>query len=144
MQPCQGQSFSAVMLEQGLFSAVQEKSVCCNARICSVGKSPQHGFIFSFPAKVLSSPCFSSEIAGKPSAWQLWVRWFRILWRSHSQARIVGSGSSSGQRNRNSTTLFWLWFASYESDDQMISHHCYIRNIRSLLRKLLKQVVSER
>lgn len=101
-------------------------------------------FYFLFPCKSASSPCFSSEIAGKPSAWQLWVRRFQILWRSHSQARIVGSGSSSGQRNRNSTTLFWLWFASYESDDQMISHHCYIRNIRSLLRKLLKQVVSER
>lgn len=48
------------------------------------------------------------------------------------------SGNPSGQRNRNSTTLFWLWFASYESDDRMISHHCYIQNIRSLLEKPLE------
>lgn len=48
------------------------------------------------------------------------------------------SGNPSRQRNRNSTTLFWLWFASYESDDRMISHHCYIQNIRSLLEKPLE------
>lgn len=40
--------------------------------------------------------------------------------------------------NRNSTTLFWLWFASYESDEQIITHHCYIRNIGSLLEKALE------
>lgn len=73
---CQGKSFSTVMLEQGLFSTVEQKSMFCNTQVCSVGRSPQHGFLFSFPAEVLSSPCFSSEIAGMPSAWQLWVRWF--------------------------------------------------------------------
>lgn len=51
---------------------------------------------------------------------------------------MVRSGNPSGQRNRNSITLFWLWFALYESDDQMISHHCYIQNIGSLLEKALE------
>lgn len=54
------------MLEQGLFSAVQEKSACCNARICSVGKSPQHGFIFSFPAKVLAALVFLQRLQESP------------------------------------------------------------------------------
>lgn len=34
--------------------------------------------------------------------------------------------------------LLWLQFALYENDDQMISYRCYIRNLRSLLEKILE------
>lgn len=57
----QRKSCSRVTLEQGLFSAVKEKSMFCNTQIGSVGRSPQRGFIFSFPAELLSSPCRKAQ-----------------------------------------------------------------------------------
>lgn len=35
--------------------------------------------------------------------------------------------------------LLWLQFALYENNDQMTLYHCYIRNIRSLLEKVLEK-----
>lgn len=53
---------------------------------------------------------------------------------SLSPAKALSRITRQNQHHR----LLWLQLALYENDDQMISYHCYIRNIRSLLEEVLE------
>lgn len=92
------------------------------------------------PAKVLSSPRFTSETVGKNSAEQLRVSRFGTLWRkARPPAGVVAQGIPAGAGAEAASQ-----FALYENGDGMISHHCDIRNIRSPLEKVLERGTFER
>lgn len=57
-------------------------------------------------------------------------------WESQQADPMRGSHQVEKQKQHHH--LLSLRFALYESDDQMISYHCYVRNTRSLLEKVLE------